>query len=176
MVLIAPRILAKRTSTPPSPAPQNELQKSIERPILAGEPALMYLESEVVDGCLLAVIVVQGRRSKWVSSAHTFLGLPALRVLLAQSKFMLVVVYKWLYTGFPDTTANLQKSNRYHYYARWVWKHVTKERLSQLAHMDMEAVWKRKEAKRRTSKVVTARVLNFWFHRFPLRVSTFKES
>lgn len=71
IVLIAPLIRAKRTSTPPSFGPQKELQKSVERPKLAGEPALMYLESEVVDGCLFAVILDLNWQFKYENGGET---------------------------------------------------------------------------------------------------------
>ena len=58
IVLIAPRMRAKRTSTPPSPRPQKALQKSRERLEKSGEPARAYREREVVDVCRRADIVV----------------------------------------------------------------------------------------------------------------------
>ena len=55
----APRILAKRTSTPPSLRPQKALQKSRERAAGSGEPSLANFEREVVEGCRLAVMFVR---------------------------------------------------------------------------------------------------------------------
>lgn len=63
IVRAAPRMRANRTSTPPSPCPQNELQKSRDRLFWnTGEFARANLDKEVVDGCLLADIVVSPMR------------------------------------------------------------------------------------------------------------------
>lgn len=56
MVLDAPRIRAKSTSTPPSPRPQNALQNSSERLDMSGELALAYFARDVVDAWRRAVI------------------------------------------------------------------------------------------------------------------------
>ncbi len=59
IVRAAPRMRANRTSTPPSPWPQNELQKSRDRLFwYPGEFARANLEREVVEGCLLADMIV----------------------------------------------------------------------------------------------------------------------
>jgi hypothetical protein len=57
IVLAAPRIRANKTSTPPSPRPQKELQKSKERMLVSGEVVRAYLASDVVDDCLLADMI-----------------------------------------------------------------------------------------------------------------------
>ena len=54
----APCILVKRTSTPPSLGPQKALEKSRVRDAGSGEPSLVNLEKEVVDGCHLAIMFV----------------------------------------------------------------------------------------------------------------------
>lgn len=51
MVLAAPRMRAKRTSTPPSPTPQKALQKSRLRAEVSGEVVRAYFASDVVEGC-----------------------------------------------------------------------------------------------------------------------------
>lgn len=56
MVLEAPRIRANNTSTPPSPMPQKELQKSRDRFPTPGEFSLAYFDKEVVEGCRFADI------------------------------------------------------------------------------------------------------------------------
>ena len=59
IVRAAPRMRANRTSTPPSPWPQNELQKSRDRLFwYTGEFARANLDREVVEGCLLADMMV----------------------------------------------------------------------------------------------------------------------
>lgn len=55
IVLVEPRILANRTSTPPSPAPQKALQKSSERLANSGEFARANLARDVVDDVRLAI-------------------------------------------------------------------------------------------------------------------------
>ena len=55
IVLVAPRILANRTSTPPSPAPQKALQKSSERLANSGEFARANLARDVADDVRLAI-------------------------------------------------------------------------------------------------------------------------
>ena len=64
MVLAAPRIRANRTSTPPSPKPQKELQKSNDRFCKTGEFTRAYLESDVVDDWRLAEFVIEGQWKK----------------------------------------------------------------------------------------------------------------
>lgn len=63
MVRVAPRIRANNTSTPPSPKPQNELQKSRDRFCRTGV-FLAYFERDVVDDCLLADMVEKVRRKR----------------------------------------------------------------------------------------------------------------
>jgi len=58
MVLVAPRIRANRTSTPPSARPQKALQKSSEGFCGIGEVSRAYLDSDVVEVDLLADIVL----------------------------------------------------------------------------------------------------------------------
>ena len=55
IVLVAPRILANMTSTPPSAAPQKALQKSSERLANSGELARANLARDVVDDVRLAI-------------------------------------------------------------------------------------------------------------------------
>lgn len=57
IVLAPPRIRANNTSTPPSPAPQKELQKSKERMLVSGDVVRAYLAKDVVDDCLLADMI-----------------------------------------------------------------------------------------------------------------------
>jgi hypothetical protein len=57
IVLAAPRMRAKRTSTPESLSPQNALQKSRDRFCEPGELALAYFDNDVVEACRLAVIL-----------------------------------------------------------------------------------------------------------------------
>lgn len=57
MVRAAPRIRAKRTSTPPSPGPQKALQKSRLREEASGDVVRANFASEVVDDCRLADIM-----------------------------------------------------------------------------------------------------------------------
>ena len=57
MVLVAPRIRANRTSTPPSARPQKALQKSSDGFCGIGELSLAYLDSDVVEADLLVDIV-----------------------------------------------------------------------------------------------------------------------
>ena len=54
MVRAAPRMRAKRTSTPPSPSPQKALQKSRLRGEVSGDVVRAYFASDVVDDCRLA--------------------------------------------------------------------------------------------------------------------------
>jgi len=65
IVLVAPRILANNTSTPPSPKPQKELQKSSDWFRKIGELCLAYLARDVVEGCLLADIDIVIIWVKW---------------------------------------------------------------------------------------------------------------
>lgn len=58
IVLMAPRMRANNTSTPPSPRPQKALQKSRDRLAKSGEPARAYRDREVVDAWRRADIVV----------------------------------------------------------------------------------------------------------------------
>jgi hypothetical protein len=60
-VRAAPRIRAKSTSTPPSPGPQKELQKSVERAVLSGS-SRMNLAREVADPCRRAVMTAQNQQ------------------------------------------------------------------------------------------------------------------
>ncbi len=55
-----------KTSTPPSARPQNELQKSSDRFCNTGELSRAYLDSEVVEGVLLAVIMYSRKLMKSV--------------------------------------------------------------------------------------------------------------
>lgn len=74
MVLDAPRMRAKRTSTPASLRPQKALQKSRERFCGIGECALAYFESEVVEGWRRVDIFREGRRHQadwFVTDLHT---------------------------------------------------------------------------------------------------------
>ena len=68
IVRAAPRMRAKRTSTPPSPIPQKALQKSKLRAVVSGEAVRAYLASEVADGCRLADMMrkwrLYGRRGE----------------------------------------------------------------------------------------------------------------
>lgn len=57
MVLEAPRIRAKRTSTPPSPRPQKALQKSRDLLVKSGEFARAYFDRDVVDACRRADMI-----------------------------------------------------------------------------------------------------------------------
>lgn len=63
MVLVAPLIRAKRTSTPTSPSPQKALQKSRERLLNSVDCALANLDKEVDDGCRRADIASLKERS-----------------------------------------------------------------------------------------------------------------
>ena len=58
IVLVAPRIRANRTSTPPSARPQNALQKSSDGFCGIGELSRAYLDSDVVEADLLVDIVL----------------------------------------------------------------------------------------------------------------------
>jgi len=55
IVLVEPRILANRTSTPASPDPQKALQKSSERLASSGEFVRANLARDVVDDVRLAM-------------------------------------------------------------------------------------------------------------------------
>jgi len=55
IVLVAPRILANKTSTPASPDPQKALQKSSDRLANSGELARANLARDVVDDARFAM-------------------------------------------------------------------------------------------------------------------------
>jgi hypothetical protein len=65
MVRAAPRMRAKRTSTPPSPNPQKALQKSRLRGEVSGDVARAYFASDVVDDCRLADMMDLFARRGW---------------------------------------------------------------------------------------------------------------
>lgn len=69
MVRAAPRILAKSTSTPPSPGPQKELQKSVELADSSGS-SRMNLASDVVDACRRAVIAIGDQNTRTVEAVN----------------------------------------------------------------------------------------------------------